>query len=223
MSHLEYISIHTAPEPSYSIIWLHGLGADGHDFEPLVPQLVAADWPGIHFLFPHAPMRPITVNQGATMRAWYDIAGFDIVSRQDEDGIRQSIAQVETLIAAENARGIPAKRIFLAGFSQGGAIALACGLRHPQALAGIIALSTYLPLADKTRTECQAANFTTPIFQAHGEHDPIVALSHAQQSHRWLQDSGYKVRWHTYAMAHQVCAAEISDLRDWLAAILKPR
>jgi len=206
----------TAANPRYSIIWLHGLGADGHDFAPIVPELVDPAWPALRFVFPHAPVRPVTVNGGVPMRAWYDIVAFDAAARQDEAGIRASIAEVEALIARERERGVPSERTFLAGFSQGGAIALAAGLCHADRLAGIVALSTYLPIASTLATERSAANAATPIFQAHGTADPVVALPRGSASRDALQALGYAVEWHTYPMAHAVCAEEIDDLRRWL-------
>lgn len=205
----------TAASPRYSIVWLHGLGADGHDFAPIVPELVAADWPALRFVFPHAPVRPVTVNGGMPMRAWYDIHGFDLVARQDEAGIRASIAATEALIGRERGRGVPDERIFLAGFSQGGAIALAAGLRHTSRLAGIVALSTYLPIADTLAAERSAANADAPIFQAHGSLDPVVIPPRGSDSRDLLQRLGYRVDWHSYPMAHAVCAEEIADLRAW--------
>ncbi|HKR77934.1 MAG TPA: alpha/beta hydrolase fold domain-containing protein [Rhodanobacter sp.] len=210
----------TASSPRYSIIWLHGLGADGHDFAPIVPELVAVDWPALRFVFPHAPVRPVTVNGGMPMRAWYDIHGFDLVARQDEAGIRASIAATETLIDRERERGVPDGRIFLAGFSQGGAIALAAGLRHAERLAGIVALSTYLPIADTLATERSAANADVPIFQAHGSFDPVVIPPRGSDSRDLLRSLGYRVDWHSYPMAHAVCAEEIADLRTWLGTRL---
>jgi phospholipase/carboxylesterase len=206
----------TAASPRYSVIWLHGLGADGHDFAPIVPELVAVDWPALRFVFPHAPVQPVTVNGGMPMRAWYDIVGFDLLARQDEAGVRASIAAVEALIARENERGVPAERIVLAGFSQGGAIALAAGLRHAKRLAGIVALSTYLPIADTLAAERSAANADVPIFQAHGTFDPVVIPPRGSDSRDLLQRLGYHVEWHDYPMAHAVCAEEIADLRTWL-------
>jgi len=206
----------TAANPTHSVIWLHGLGADGHDFAPIVPELVDPAWPALRFVFPHAPVRPVTINNGMSMRAWYDVAGFDAHARQDEAGIRASVAEVETLIAREHARGVPSERIFLAGFSQGGAIALAAGLCHAERLAGIVALSTYLPIAATLAAERSAANAATPIFQAHGTVDPVVALPRGSASRDTLQALGYRVDWHTYPMAHAVCAEEIGDLRRWL-------
>lgn len=206
----------TASLLTHSVIWLHGLGADGHDFAPIVPELVAQEWPGLRFVFPHAPVRPVTLNGGMPMRAWYDIAGVDLTSRQDETGMRASIEAVQGLIVRENARGVPDERIVLAGFSQGGAIALAGGLRHPRRLAGIIALSTYLPMQGSFEVERSAANAATPIFWGHGTADPIVPLTRGVQSRDVLQGLGYSVEWHTYPMPHSVCAEEIAHLRAWL-------
>jgi phospholipase/carboxylesterase len=207
----------TAPHPTCSIIWLHGLGADGNDFVPIVPELVVAEWPALRFVFPHAPVRPVTINNGMSMRAWYDIAAFDLNARQDEAGMRASIREVETLIAREVARGVPSERIFLAGFSQGGAIALAAGLRHAEKLAGIIALSTYLPLHASLAAERSAANAATPIFWGHGTADPVVILLRAIESRDLLKSLDYALQWHTYPMLHAVCAEELDDLRHWLS------
>lgn len=213
---LPAVELETAANPTHSIIWLHGLGADGNDFAPVVPELVAKNWPALRFVFPHAPMRPVTVNNGMSMRAWYDIAGFDLQSRQDEAGVRASVREVENLIAREHERGVPGERVVLAGFSQGGAIALAAGLCHAQKLAGIIALSTYLPIAAVLSRERHAANAATPIFWGHGSADPVVAMQRGVDSRDLLQSLGYTVAWHTYPMAHAVCAQEIADLRSWL-------
>ncbi|WP_243040501.1 alpha/beta hydrolase [Dyella sedimenti] len=217
---LPTVETETAPHPTHSVIWLHGLGADGNDFAPIVPELVAPSWPALRFVFPHAPMRPVTVNGGIPMRAWYDIAGVDLISRQDESGMRASIASVEALIARENERGVPTGRILLAGFSQGGAIALSAGLRHAQRLAGIVALSTYLPLQDSLAAERTSANADVPVFWGHGTGDPIVALSRGVASRDLLQSLGYHVAWHTYPMPHSVCAEEVADLRAWMTGRL---
>jgi phospholipase/carboxylesterase len=206
----------TATPPRYSVIWLHGLGADGNDFAPIVPQLVDPAWPPLRFVFPHAPVRPVTINNGMSMRAWYDIAAFDLHARQDEAGMRASIDEVAALIEREHSRGMPSERIVLAGFSQGGAIALAAGLRHTDKLAGIVALSTYVPLRESLADERSAANAATPIFWGHGSHDPVVAVQRGSESRDLLQALGYTVDWHTYPMAHAVCAEEIADLRGWL-------
>jgi phospholipase/carboxylesterase len=213
---LPAIEHETAANPRYSILWLHGLGADGNDFAPIVPELVDPAWPPLRFVFPHAPVRPVTINNGLSMRAWYDIAAFDLNARQDEAGMRASIGEVETLIARERSRGIPSEHIVLAGFSQGGAIALAAGLRHPEKLGGIIALSTYLPLHATLAGERNAANATLPIFWGHGTLDPVVILQRGTDSRDLLQSLGYTVDWHIYPMAHAVCAEEIDDLRHWL-------
>jgi len=218
---LEGVEIETAPNPRHAVIWLHGLGADGHDFEPIVPQLVRPEWPALRFVFPHAPVRPITLNNGLPMRAWYDIAGFDLAQRQDEPGIRTSIGAVDALIAGEVQRGVPPSNIVLIGFSQGGAVALAAGLRHAQKLAAIVALSTYLPIADRTTSERHAANAATPIFMAHGVFDPVVPQVLGERSRDQLRAWGFTVDWHSYPMAHQVCPLEIEDLAAFMAAILK--
>lgn len=211
----------TGANPTHSIIWLHGLGADGNDFAPIVPQLVDPAWPPLRFVFPHAPVRPVTVNNGVPMRAWYDIAGFDLLARQDEAGVRASIGAVEALIAREHERGVTSERIVLTGFSQGGAIALAAGLRHAQALAGIVALSTYVPIHTTLAAERSAANAATPIFWGHGSADPVVAIQRGVASRDQLQALGYSVDWHVYPMGHAVCAEEIADLRTWLGPRLR--
>ena len=215
---LPCIEHETAANPRHAVIWLHGLGADGNDFAPIVPELVDPNWPPLRFVFPHAPVRPITINGGAPMRAWYDISGLEIAQRQDEAGIRASIGQLDELIEREIARGVPAQNIFLAGFSQGGAIVLAGGIRHAQRLGGIIALSTYLPMAEKTDAEASAANRDVPIFMAHGMLDPTISHALGEMSRGYLAQRGYAVDWHAYPMAHQVCMEEIADLRRWLSA-----
>lgn len=213
---LPSIEIQTAPNPQHAVIWLHGLGADGHDFEPIVPELVDKSWPALRFVFPNAPVRPITINGGMPMRAWYDISGMEIAQRQDETGIRASIGLLDELIAHEVARGVPSENILLAGFSQGGAIVLAGGVRHAQRLGGIIALSTYLPMAEKTEGEASAANRSVPIFMAHGMLDPTIPHALGEMSRDYLKRLGYLVDWKAYAMAHQVSMEEIADLRRWL-------
>ena len=210
----------TGPNPRHAVIWLHGLGADGNDFAPIVPELVDRSWPALRFVFPHAPVRPITINGGMAMRAWYDISGQEIAQRQDETGIRSSIVLLEELIEREIARGIPGENIFLAGFSQGGAIVLAGGIRHAQRLGGIVALSTYLPMAEKTDAEASTANHATPIFMAHGMLDPTISHALGEMSRDYLVQRGYAVAWHAYPMAHQVCMEEIADLRTWLGSRL---
>ena len=217
---LPAIEIETAPNPRHAVIWLHGLGADGHDFEPIVPELVDKSWPPLRFVFPHAPVRPITINGGMAMRAWYDISGMEIAQRQDEPGIRASIRLLGELIEREIARGVAAKDILIAGFSQGGAIVLAGGLRHAQRLAGIIALSTYLPMAEKTDAEASPANREAPIFMAHGLLDPTISHALGEMSRDYLAQRGYAIDWHAYPMAHAVCAEEIADLKRWMAARL---
>ena len=217
----ECVEIETAAHPRHAVIWLHGLGADGHDFEPIVPQLVRPEWPALRFVFPHAPVRPISLNGGLPMRAWYDIGGFDLSQKQDEPGIRASIVRVETLIAREVERGVPIANVVLTGFSQGGAIALAAGLRHAQTLAAIVALSTYLPIAEPTAGERHAANAATPIFMGHGAFDPVVPRYLGERSRDRLREWGYHVDWHSYPMAHQVCPPEIADLADFLSGCLQ--
>lgn len=217
---LPAVELETRAKPSHSVIWLHGLGADGHDFAPIIPELVARDWPALRFVFPHAPVRPVTINGGAPMRAWYDIKGADIASRQDEAGVRESITQLNALIARESDRGVPASRVILAGFSQGGAIVLAGGVRHPKRLAGIVALSTYLPIHETTAAERSAANADLPIFMGHGSLDPVVPQTLGTRSRDLLRGLGHEIDWHSYPMAHTVSAQEIADLRQWMGARL---
>ncbi len=207
------VEIETGPEPRAAVIWLHGLGADGHDFEPIVPEL-ALEQP-VRFVFPHAPLRPVTINNGMRMRAWYDIFQFG-GGPEDEGGIRASQKIVEELIAAEKGR-----KIVLAGFSQGGAIVLQTALRHSQALAGVLALSTYLPLAATLEAEAAAANRKIPIFMAHGQYDDIIPLARAEASRDALQRLGYAVEWHAYPMPHSVCAPEIAELSKFLNRVLQ--
>ena len=214
---LDTVEQETGPAPTWSVLWLHGLGADGHDFAPLVPELVRPGWPSLRFVFPHAPVRAVTINNGVRMRAWYDIVGMDFPTRADSAGIEESIAQVEALIDREQARGIAPDRLLLAGFSQGGAITLAAGLRRQVPLAGLIALSTYLPGAAQAASHVVHAATTQPVFMAHGAGDPVIPLIHAEQSASVLGDLGFDVQWHRYPMAHQVCADEIRDLGDWMA------
>lgn len=204
----------------YVVIWLHGLGADGHDFEPIVPELKFRNQARTRFIFPHAPHRPVTINNGYVMRAWYDI--IDISERAEEDaaGIRESAAQVSALIAQEQARGVVSEHIVLAGFSQGGAIVLHTALRYAQRLAGLMVLSSYLPLRDTLAKEAAAANKDIPIFMAHGEHDPVVPYALAESSYRALLKTGYAVDWHVYAMQHSVNPQEIDDISRWLDNVL---
>jgi phospholipase/carboxylesterase len=216
LTQFDGVEVETGPQPAWSVIWLHGLGADGHDFEPIVPELVEDDWPALRFVFPHAPVRAVTINNGMRMRAWYDILGLEIAQRQDERGVRESIAFVNALVQREVARGVPSTRILVAGFSQGGAIALAAGVRHAERLAGIVALSTYLPIAESTEREASAANRAVPIFMAHGSLDPVVGQALGQMSCGLLQKLGYPVDWHSYPMPHSVSAEEIGDLAAWM-------
>jgi len=217
---LESLEVETAPSPRAAVIWMHGLGADGYDFVDVPPALRLPESLAVRFVFPHAPMQPVTINGGMVMRAWYDIRPDAGARREDAPGLRQSQRQVEALIAREKARGVPAARIVLAGFSQGGAMALQTGLRHPERLAGIMALSCYLPLADLVAAEASAANRDVPIFLAHGTHDPLIPLTRARRALESLTGLGYAVEWHEYPMPHSVCDAEIRDIGAWLARIL---
>jgi phospholipase/carboxylesterase len=216
LNSLQQIELATGAEPRGTVIWMHGLGADGWDFVPIVRELALPPGLQLRFIFPHAPERPVTINNGFVMRAWYDIRQSDIARLPDEAGIRESQSAVEALIARERQRGIGDERIVLAGFSQGGAIALQAGLRHRERLAGIVALSTYLALEDSLERESAAANKATPIFMAHGTQDPIVPLQLAESSHRSLKGHGYGVEWHTYPMPHAVCAEEVEALGEFL-------
>jgi len=221
---LETIEIETGKNPSASVIWMHGLGADGNDFVPVVNELGLDGAAATRFVFPHAPMRPVTINNGHVMRAWYDVSFGDLEGKSrcaDEQGVRESQAQINALIEREEKHGIAAANIVLAGFSQGGAIALHTGLRHPRKLAGVMALSTYLPLADSLRQEAAPANKATPIFMAHGLFDPLVPLVMGTGSMTFLIGLGYAVEWHQYPMPHSVCAEEIEDIGAWLQRVLK--
>ena len=213
---LDTVEQETGPSPQWSVLWLHGLGADGHDFAPLVPELVRPGWPALRFVFPHAPVRAVTINNSVRMRAWYDIVGMDFPTRADSAGIEESLLQVDALIAREAARGIAPERLLLAGFSQGGAIALAAGLRREVPLAGLIALSTYLPGAANAAAHLMEPALRQPVFMAHGTGDPVIPLVHAEQSAQALKGLGFDVKWVRYPMAHQVCAEEIRDLGDWM-------
>jgi len=203
-----------------SVIWLHGLGADGHDFESIVPELRLGDELAVRFVFPHAPERPVTINGGMVMRAWYDILGMDIRRDEDEEGLRTSEAQVRALVEREVSRGVSEERIVLAGFSQGGAIALQAGVRHPRRLAGIMALSTYLPLPEKLEAEASPANRDCPVFMAHGAQDPVVPFEGGQLSKEALEAQGYEIEWREYPMPHSVCMEEIADAATWLTRVL---
>ena len=216
---LETVEVETARSPRAAIVWMHGLGADGHDFEPIVPELELPDVP-IRFVFPHAPMRPVTINNGWVMRAWYDVRDDRGVRREDEEGVRASQQEIEKLIAREKSRGIPASSIVLAGFSQGGAMALHTALRHPKRLAGIMALACFLPLIDKVGAEASPANRDVPMFMAHGSHDQLIPQSRAETARDRLLGLGYRVEWRAYPMAHAVCAEEVADISAWLRRVL---
>jgi phospholipase/carboxylesterase len=211
---LEAVEVTTGAEPRLSVIWLHGLGADGYDFEPIVAELPLPF--AVRFVFPHAPVRPVTINGGLRMRAWFDVVGFGPEAVEDATGIRDSAAEVGRLIDAEEARGQPAERIVLAGFSQGGAIALYAGLRERRRLAGVLALSTYLPLASAVGGEKSGANDAIPLFMAHGTMDQVIPIVLAEMSRDRLREEGYAVEWHAYPMAHGVCPEEIRDIGRWL-------
>ncbi len=217
---LEAIEIETAPAPRASIIWMHGLGADGHDFVPIVPELDLPPALAVRFVFPHAPMRPVTINGGAVMRAWYDVVSGAGDRREVEAGVRESQRRIDALIARERTRGTAPEHIVLAGFSQGGAMALHTGLRHPERLGGIMALSCFLPLAGAVGAEASAANRETPIFMAHGTHDPMIPLARGRQARDLLAALGYRIAWHEYPMPHAVCAEEVSDITRWLTDTL---
>jgi phospholipase/carboxylesterase len=216
---LEAIELETGPQPSASVLWLHGLGADGTDFVPVVDALDLPARP-IRFVFPHAPMRAVTINQGYVMRAWYDIVSTDLERRADERGVRESQQLVEGLIERERGRGVAAERIVLAGFSQGGAIALQTGLRHAERLGGIMALSCYVPLAATVEAERTAASGAVPIFMAHGTHDPVIPLRLARESRDLLRAAGYDVSWHEYPMEHSVSPEEVEAIGAWLRRVL---
>ena len=217
---LEHIQIDTGPNPTVSVIWLHGLGADGNDFVPVVRELDLAGLPAIRFIFPHAPTMPVTINNGYVMRAWYDILGTDLVRREDEGGLRNSQRMVEAFIAAEKARGIPADRIILAGFSQGCAMTLQAGMRHPEKLAGMLCLSGYVPLADKIMGERHAASLATPVFMCHGSFDGVIPVTRAHASRDLLLQLGYEVEWHEYPMQHSVCPEEVRHISGWFKKVL---
>jgi phospholipase/carboxylesterase len=217
---LSSIERESGPEPRASVIWLHGLGADGNDFVPIVPELRLPPQIAIRFVFPHAPIRPVTINNGMRMRAWYDIAAADLTNRADLGGVRQSASELEALIERERARGIAAGKIVLAGFSQGGAIALYAGVRYRERLAGIMALSTYLIGPDTLATEASPANAEAPIFMAHGTADPVVRYVWGEASKRLLEARGYAVEWHSYPMEHSVCIEEVRAIGAWLGRVL---
>lgn len=211
---LSHITLETGKSPQHSIIWLHGLGADGEDFVSIAEEMSLPV--AVRYLFPHAPKQPVTINGGAIMRAWYDVKDSNMIAQQDAKGIRASQAAIEILIAQEKQRDIVTDNIFLAGFSQGGAIALHTGLRHTSRLGGILALSTYLPLAETLSSEANAAALNTPIFMAHGQSDSIVPYARGKSSADELKRQGYQVEWHEYGMPHSVCAEEVRDIQTWL-------
>lgn len=215
---LEVLERETGPAPQWSVLWLHGLGADGHDFAPIVPELVRPHWPALRFVFPHAPVRPITINNGVRMRGWYDIVSMEFDKRADAAGLAESVEHVEALIAREQERGIAPERILLAGFSQGGAVTLAAGLRRSTPLAGLIALSTYLADIAAAPSQLQPGAERQPVFMAHGAHDPVIPQRIAEASAQALKALGFGLEWHSYPMAHQVCAEEIHALGNWLDA-----
>lgn len=217
---LECIEIETGHNPQHAIIWLHGLGADGNDFAPVVPQLPLEGAPAIRFIFPHAPVQPVTINGGMAMRSWYDIYTQDLVRREDGSGIKESESAVRSLIARENIRGIPTKNIILAGFSQGCAMTIHTGLRLDESLAALICLSGYLPLIDQIDSERNAANQKTPIFMAHGAMDPVVPIARAEDSKQKLTELGYEIEWHTYPMPHSVCIEEIQAIGNFITRVL---
>jgi phospholipase/carboxylesterase len=216
----DLVEVETGPSPVGTIIWMHGLGADGHDFEPIVPELVRPGERALRFVFPHAPIRPVTLNNGYRMRAWYDIISIQRSAAQDEAGIRASHTIVESLIRRENERGIASSKIVLAGFSQGGAMALYSGTRHPEKLAGIMGLSCYMLVESRFAAERAAANHATPIFLGHGTQDEIVSPRLGEATRRLLETEGYAVEWHAYPMPHSVCPLEIVDIAAWLRRVL---
>ena len=220
----ECIETETGPSPRWAVVWLHGLGADGNDFAPLVPELVRPHWPAIRFVFPHAPVQPVTINGGMRMRSWYDIVSFDLAGRADSKGVDESVARVEALIAREIERGVPASRIILAGFSQGGAVTLAAGLSRREPLAGLVALSTYLPLGTDALArlgDTPEAARRQPVFVAHGRQDPVVPYAAGEDAARRLRELGFTVDFQAYPMQHQVCLEEIDALRAWFEARLQ--
>jgi phospholipase/carboxylesterase len=218
---LQTIELHPGAEPCATIVVLHGLGADGTDFLSMADELDLSAVGPVRYIFPRAPVRPVTINGGQPMRAWYDILGTDLVRREDEAGLRESIALVQQLLAREQARGMPSERIVLAGFSQGCAITLGAGLRHGKRLAGLVGMSGYMPLAATTEAERHAANAATSVFLAHGRSDGVVPLARGAAARDQLQSLGQPVEWHDYPMQHSVCLEEIQDLERWLLGVLK--
>lgn len=221
---LETIELETAPNPTAAVIWMHGLGADANDFVPIVNELDLSGAPAIRFVFPHAPMMPVTINNGYVMRAWYDVSFGDLdgrTKRADEAGVRRSQGQIGDLISRQVGLNIPCKNIVLAGFSQGGAIALQSGLRYPETLAGVMALSCYLPCSDSFAAEASPANARTPVMIAHGTEDPVVQYAMGTATRDLLVKSGYTVAWHEYPMQHSVCLEEVRDISAWLRQVLR--
>jgi phospholipase/carboxylesterase len=219
---LEAVELEPRAPADAAVLWMHGLGADGHDFASLVPELRLEASPAVRFVFPHAPIRPVTINGGHRMRAWYDIAGFDRRAPQDEAGIRASAEALGALVTREHERGVPASRIVVAGFSQGGAMALFLALRWPERLAGVIALSTYLPLGETLAAEAHPANAAVPVLMAHGSFDPVVPAALGEASRDRLRALGYEVDWRGYPMPHGLCAQEVEDIRTFLLRALPP-
>ena len=217
---LDTVEFETGTTPESAVIWMHGLGADGHDFAPIVPELGLPPSLSVRFVFPQAPMRPVTINQGWVMRAWYDVRDDGGERREDEAGVRESQRAITTLIERERTRGVPDRHVVLAGFSQGGAMALHTGLRYAERLAGILALSCFLPLADKVAAERSDANRETSIFMAHGIHDPLIPLARARQAHDTLTALGHPVEWHDYPIPHSVNDQEVLDIAAWLGRVL---
>lgn len=217
---LEAVEVTLGDTCERSVIWLHGLGADGYDFQPIVPELGLPRDAGVRFVFPHAPQRAVTVNAGMTMRAWFDIYGIGAGFPQDVEGVEASAAAVSALLEREHDRGVAPEHTVLAGFSQGGAIALHAGLRHPERLAGIMGLSTWIPLPEQLAGELHPANRRTPLFLAHGSRDPVVPPELGIRSRDWLEAEGYPVEWHDYPMEHQVCLEQVRDIGAWLGRVL---
>src|SRR6202051_4878804 len=217
---LETIEVETEPKPNAAVIWLHGLGADGHDFEPIVPEIVRSGERAWRFVFPNAPVRPVTINGGMSMRAWYDLKGLDRRAAEDAAGFRDTDEQIRQLTVRQNDRGLPPIRIVLAGFSQGGAVSLYIAPRLPEKLAGVMALSCYLPQENTLIADRAPANNATPIFMAHGRGDSVLPMSLGMLARDFLTAQGYAVEWHDYPMAHAVCAAEIADIREFLFRVL---
>lgn len=214
------IEIETGKNPNASIIWLHGLGADGHDFEAVIPELKLPTSLAARFIFPHAPMRPITINGGMAMRAWYDISQSDDGFSENNEHIRDASQHIRTLIHREQERGIATSRIIVAGFSQGGAVALYTGLSFEQPLAGIMALSTYVPMINSFETWVSVSARKVPVFQAHGVHDSMISIHRAEKSRNTMNQNGVSVEWHSYTMEHSLCAEEVHDISRWIIKIL---